>query len=453
VPDARALASRRAVALALLLALAAPARAGAAAPPAAPLTLARAVEIAAAGSTPALLGELRTREAGGRRAGTRAALLPAISGGASMANRTFSIAALGIDFPRIPGAAPTADLAGPVEVVDARVRATQTVFDLSSWLRVGAAGAGVRLSEAERDQSVEGAAQTAALAYLVAAREQARVGARAADLDLARQLETLAEEQRRAGVAPGIDVTRARTQVAAARGQLVVAQNQLERARMDLARALGLDPAARFELADSLSDGLGASPAPDDSSAALAFALARRPELEAERLRLSRARSERAAITAERLPHLEVSADVGPSGREWSGTTTTRQVAIAASVPLFDGLRREGRLSEQRAVIGEAEVRARDLERQVAAEVEAALLDLASGRELEAVSAERLALADQELAQARERFTSGVAGNIEVIDAQSSLLRARDADIDARFAICAARVSLARATGVSRSIH
>lgn len=455
-PDRLRIAPRRSVALALLLAVVPGPRAWAAEPaPAAvvPLSLAGAVQSAVSGSAPVMLAELRTREAGGRQAQTRAVLLPGLSGSASMINRTFSLAALGLTFPRAPGTAATPDVVGPFDVVDARVRATQTLFDYAGWVRVREAGAGVRLSEAERGQSVEGAAQVAALAYLRAAREQAVVDARGADLDLARQLQALAEEQRKAGVSPGIDVTRARTQIAAARGQMVVAENQLERARMDLARALGLDPATRFELSDTLSADLGASPAPGDSQSALALALEQRPELRAERLRLLRARSERAAIAAERLPRIEASADVGLSGQAWPGSSTTRQVGIAASVPLLDGLRREGRLTEQRALIGEAEIRARDLEQQIAAEVEGALLDLASGRELQVVSAERLGLAAEELAQARERFTSGVASNIEVINAQSSLVRARDAEIDARFAIGAARVSLARATGVCRSIH
>ncbi len=448
------------LALALLVSLAlvpraiAATTAAATAPaPATALSLERAVGIAAGGSAPVQIAGLRTREAAGRRAQSRAALLPGISGSASTVNRTFSIAALGLSFPSLPGAPPTPDLAGPFDVIDARVRATQTLFDFASWVRVREAGTGVRLSEAERGQSVEGAAQSAALAYLRAAREQAVLDARRADLDLATQLLALAEEQRRAGVSPGIDVTRARTQVAAARGQMVVAENQLERARMDLARALGVDPATRFALSDTLAAEWGASPAPEDSQAALALALERRPELLAERLRLSRARSEHAAISAERLPRLEASADVGLSGRDWPGSATTRQVGIAASVPLLDGLRREGRLTEQRALIDEAQVRERDLEQQIAAEVEGALLDLASGRELEVVSAERLGLAAEELAQARERFTSGVASNIEVINAQSSLVRARDAEIDARFAIGAARVSLARATGVCRSLR
>jgi len=98
-------------------------------------------------------------------------------------------------------------------------------------------------------------------------------------------------------------------------------------------------------------------------------------------------------------------------------------------------------------------VRGRDLERSIAAEVMAARLDLASGIEQQAVAAERERLAAQELDQARDRFTSGAAGNIEVIEAQSTLLRARDAEIEARYAVAAARVSLARATGVCQTVH
>jgi len=85
--------------------------------------------------------------------------------------------------------------------------------------------------------------------------------------------------------------------------------------------------------------------------------------------------------------------------------------------------------------------------------VQAALLDLASGREQLVVADERLALAQEELDEARERFVSGVAGNIEIVNAQASLQRARDTEIDARFAIASARVALARATGVARSLR
>jgi outer membrane protein TolC len=46
-----------------------------------------------------------------------------------------------------------------------------------------------------------------------------------------------------------------------------------------------------------------------------------------------------------------------------------------------------------------------------------------------------------------------VAGNIEVINAQSSLVRARETEIDARYATALARVELARAVGVVRTLR
>ena len=50
-------------------------------------------------------------------------------------------------------------------------------------------------------------------------------------------------------------------------------------------------------------------------------------------------------------------------------------------------------------------------------------------------------------------FEAGSTTNIEVIDAQASLVRARDTDIDARFAAAAARIALARASGTARLLH
>jgi outer membrane protein TolC len=85
--------------------------------------------------------------------------------------------------------------------------------------------------------------------------------------------------------------------------------------------------------------------------------------------------------------------------------------------------------------------------------VEGALLDRGSAEAQQVIAAERLRLAADELAQARERFAAGVAGNIEVINAQASLLRARDTDIDARFAAATARIALAHAAGLARTLH
>jgi outer membrane protein TolC len=120
---------------------------------------------------------------------------------------------------------------------------------------------------------------------------------------------------------------------------------------------------------------------------------------------------------------------------------------VQLSVPVFDGLRRAGRVQEQQAVAQQAEVRRRDLELQAASDVRGALLDLASTREQVAATRERLRLAEQEVTQARERFQAGVAGNADVITASLSLTGARTLVVDALTAYQNARVALARATG------
>jgi len=417
------------------------------------LSFAEAVRRAAGEAPVVALATLRTSEAEARVRQTRATLLPGLSVGAEWLNRSFNSKSLGITFPTIPGQPPFPELIGPFNNYDLRFSAAQTLFDWSSVKRVRAAGARADGSRAEAGATVEVAAQTAAVAYLRATRAQAVVAAREADSSIAAELVTLAEAQKAAGVSAAIDVTRARTQLVAAEGLLVVARNERDRARIDLARSLGLDPATSLALTDTLAATLGAADVPAERDSAVALALTNRPDLRAERARGAAARQAGSAIKAERLPRLEVAGDYGVNGLTVPGAIATRDVALMVSVPILDGFGREARVSEQDAVARESAVRERDLRDQIAADVDAGYLDLRSAQAQQAIAAERLRLAEDELAQSRERFKAGVAGNIEVIDAQSNLIRARDSDIDARFAAASARVTLARAAGVARTLH
>ena len=411
------------------------------------LSFADAVRLASGEVPVVALATLRTDEADARVRQARAALLPSVSVGGFWLNRSFNSRSIGISFPGIP------ELIGPFNNYDARFSATQTLFDWSSVRRVRAAGAQADGSRAERGVTVEGSVLTAAVAYVRAVRAQAVVAARQADSAIAAELVGLAEAQRAAGVSPAIDVTRARAQLATAQGLLLVAQNQLDRGRIDVTRALGLDPATPLTLTDSLAPSLGAADVPVQRDSSIAAALANRPDLRAEQARAAAARQTGSAIRAERLPRLEVAGDYGVNGNTVPTAIATRDVTLQVSVPILDGFRREARLDEQNAVVRESQVREADLRRQIAAEVDAALLDLASAEAQQAVAREQLRLAESELSQSRERFKAGVAGNIDVITAQAGLIRARDTEIDARFAAATARISLARAAGVARTLH
>jgi outer membrane protein TolC len=201
-----------------------------------------------------------------------------------------------------------------------------------------------------------------------------------------------------------------------------------------------------------LSDTLARTPAGVAVEAG-SLARERRPELRAELARLRAAELAVSAIAAERWPRLELTADYGLNGLTVPDAIATRQVAVQLSLPLLDGFRREGRIDEQRALLAEAAIRQRELERAIDAEVELAALEVKSAAAQAGIAAERRRLAEEELRQARERFAAGVVGNIEVITAQVSLLAARDAEIESRFAAALARVALAAATGTVRELR
>ena len=393
------------------------------------------------------LAGLRTDESRARVTQARSGLLPSISLGGSWANRTLNPKALGFSFPGVPS------LIGPFDVVDGRVQLQQTLFDFSNLKHVSAAKSQVTASVAEGSATMEASAQNVAIAYARSIRSVAVVAARQADSTLAAELVKLAIAQQQAGVSASIDVTRAKTQLAESAGRLILATSQLERNKIDLARTLGIDPSTSIELTDTLSEQLGAADVPADRNAAVTLAIAARPDLAAEVARGHAARTAASAISAERLPRLGVAADYGLSGNQFPDAISTRSVSVQVSLPVLDGWRREGRLAEQRAVAQEFDVRVKDLRQQVAADVDRALLDLRSAAAQQMITRERLQLATEEVSQARQRFQAGVAGNIEVINAQEDLVRAREADIDARFGALAARISLAGSVGTARTLH
>jgi len=393
------------------------------------------------------LAGLRTDESRARVTQARSGLLPSFTVTGVWFNRTLNPKSLGFTFPGLP------NLIGPFDVVDGRASLQQTIFDFSKLKRVGAAKRQVTASAAEGSATEEASAQLVAVAYARAARAQAVVGARRADSSLAAELVTLANAQRQAGVSASIDVTRAKVQLAESAGRLILASSQFERAKIDLSRALGLESGAAIELADTLSPQLGAAAVPTGRDSAVARALAVRPDLAAEVARGTAARTAASAISAERLPHLDLAADYGLTGNNVPDAIATRQIGVQVTWPILDGFRREGRLDEQKAEVRASDVRARDLRQQVTADVDGALLDLRSAAAQQMITGERLRLAMDEVSQARQRFAAGVAGNIEVINAQESLVRAREADIDARFAGLTARIALARSVGAARTLH
>ena len=429
--------------LVLLLAGLRPASAQQPAVPQGPLTLLQAITLGRSQGVNAAIARLDVRTAEARVGQHRADLLPNISGNAAVTRQTLNLDEFGI-----PVATGVTD---PFEIYRLQLRASQTIFDASLIGRLRAARDTAVAAGLDARAAGELAGATAGLAYLRALSARETVRAREADSTIAAQLLDQARQLVGAGVSPAIDATRSEVSFASVRTQLEVARNAADRTQLDLLRALDLPSGTRVELADSL--GPGALDLPLQPDTAAAFAREHRSELAAERARTEAAHRSLGAVRAEYLPSLGLSGQYQQTGQHTRDLAGSYAVALQLTVPILDGFRRQNRVKEENLRVDIQEIRERDLVNQVETEARQSVLDVASARQQVAIAGDRLRLAEQELSQAQQRFQAGVAGSVETTNAQSSVIAARDAVIQAQVNFGTARVSAYRALGIIDQLH
>jgi len=372
------------------------------------------------------------------------ALLPNVAGFVNGRNQTVNLAAFGLPADRLAGLGLTRSVTEPFEVYDARATLVQNIFSLSLIQRWRAAKAGVSVADLEAEVTKRDVMATVGLLYIEALRADEAVKARQADIDLSQQLLKLAKDRRVAGIATGLDVTREEVQLENNKQRLLVSQNELESARLGLIRALGIS----FEVRVTLTDELKFVPVePQRTEEALMTARAQRLELKAQENRQRLAALSLSSVAGERLPALSLNGDYGWIGVKPEDALATRSIGLMFSIPIFDGGQRESRISETRSRVRQESIRMKDVSDQVTLEVRNALLTLESSTQQVAVSEKGMELALKELTFARDRFAAGLTTNIEVTNAQTSVARARDNQIEALFRFNASRINLARAKG------
>jgi outer membrane protein len=415
------------------------------------LSLKQAVDMALApdGNARVQLVQEAVKQAQSRNAQARAALLPNLDASLSEQNQTRNLAAFGIKIQLpIPGFQ-FPELAGPFTVFDARASVTQSIFDFGAIRRYQAsktaAGAAAEDSDAARDE----VARQVSMLYLAALRAQARADASQADVTLAESLAELAANQKTAGTGTGIEVTRAKVQLAQARQQSLVARSDLRQSQLELLRAIGL----RLDTAVRLTGKMEYTPLePITAEKALEAALATRADWKAQQTREQAARLSFSGVKFERLPTVAGFADYGSSGSAINNSIPTRTYGLSVRVPIFDGGRRDARRSESRSQYEQERIRTTDLRKQVELEVQLSLDDLQSSEEQVKVAAEGLDQVQAEVEQAQRRYKAGVSSSLEVTDAQTRLARARDNQIAALFLYNRARLDLWKATGKIRQM-
>lgn len=372
------------------------------------------------------------------------ALLPNVSGYVNGRNQTVNLAAFGLPADRLSGLGLTRSVTEPFEVYDARATLVQNLFSLSLIQRWRAARAGVDVASLEAEVTKRDVMATVGLLYIEALRADEAVKAREADIELSRQLLKLARDRKAAGIATGLDVTREEVQVENNKQRMLVSQNEQESARLNLIRALGITFDVRLVLTDELKF---VPVEPQRADEALTIAREQRVELKAQENRQKSAALSLSSVSGERIPSLSLNGDYGWIGTKPDDALATRAIGLTFSVPIFDGGQRESRISETRSRVRQELIRMKDVSDQVTLEVRNALLTLESSTQQVSVAEKGMELALKELTFARDRFAAGLGAHIEVTNAQTSVARARDNQIEALFRFNASRINLARAKG------
>lgn len=373
-------------------------------------------------------------------------LLPQVTGTFGETDEQRNLKTFGINVPpnpfvRIPA------VVGPFSYTTAQANVSAKVLDFNARRNLKSAQAAEQAAQLSLQDARDLVVQATANAYLLVIADASRVRAIQAQVDTDQALYRRTSDQHTAGVAAAIDVLRSQVQLKTEQQSLLAQQNQFDKDKLALGRVIGLPSAQVFNVAE-----LGPfSPlALMSQEEALRTALAQRPDYQSAQKIVESARHTLGAARAEWYPTVDLNGFYGDTGPTLNNSHGVFSVTGELNFNIFTGGRIGADIEKARAALKQRSDELADLGAQIEVEVRDALLDLRSTADQVGVAQDNLSLANQTLDQARDRFSAGVTDNIEVVQAQGSVATANDNLISATYLNNLARVSLARATGMTQ---
>ena len=416
---------------------------GVASPTVLPLSLEDAVARGLRQNLGGLLSSDSLSGAQGERWRALSALLPNLTTATSFGVRQNDLkAVIGID---VPGHPP---VIGPFGVFDTRAYLDQSVFNWQSIQSARSSAAQVKSAQYSYKNARELIVLVVVSNYLLVIADQSQVESAVAQRDTAKALFDQTTDQKKAGVAAAVDVLRSDVELQAREQRLIVARNNLAKQKRVLARAIGLPAGQTFDITTEVAYQPLATSTLDE---ALQQAYSSRADYKSLTEQVLSAELQKKAASAERYPTLSAIADYGSIGTNAASNHGTVDAAAELRLPIFQGGRVHGDNLVADSLLARARQRLGDLRASIDQEVRDAFLDLQDTAQEVSVEQHAIELATQTLQQSRDRFTSGVTDNIEVVQAQESLADANDAYIASLYRYNTAKISLARAIGFAES--
>jgi len=370
-------------------------------------------------------------------------MLPDLTGRVSETVQQIDLAALGFKRNVFPGAP---SIVGPFSNFDVRAYLTANA-GLSQYQSIRAAVENLKAAQFSYQNALELVVFSVSNAYLQVLTSGANVVNAQAQVQTAQAIVNQAEQMHQAGVTAKIDGLRAAVELQARKQDLIVARNDLDKSKITLARVIGLPLDQKYELGDTLQF----IPAPTMTEReAVHQAYQSRLDYRQAQAQVRAAESSERAAHFERLPSLSFNGNYGDIGISPGSSHGTFVAAGAIQFPIFEEGRIRGDIDQASAELKQSKDRLSDLQSRIDAEIRTAFLDINAAAEQVQVADAAVKLAQEELSEARERFTAGVTDNLEVVQAQGSLVNAQNQYVASLYIHNLAKLSLARALGEAR---
>lgn len=384
------------------------------------------------------------KNANGQRLEELQALLPTVTGAASINVQQVNLAAYGLKFPGIN------PIVGPFQVVDFRAYLTQNLLNLSALQNYLAAKHNFAAAKFTAQDARDLVVLTVGNSYLLCIADQARVEAVTAELATSKVTLDQAIAAHNAGTSPKLDVLRAQVDYQNEQQTLISAKNQLAKDKLALARAIGLPLDQEFNLTDRVPYAVFND---IDPQATVDQALKTRKDLAASGEQVKAAEAQKKSAWAYQLPVASFTGDFGDLGQtpghSHSSYTATGQV----TVPVLQIAKTKGQNEVAAAQYEQARAKLGDQAQQVNQDVRDAILDIQAAAKLVEATHSNVELAHEALNEAQQRFKAGVSDNLPVSQAQAQTEQANDQYISALYQHNIAKLSLARALGAAQTSY
>lgn len=247
------------------------------------------------------------------------------------------------------------------------------------------------------------------------------------------------------GTATSSDSLRARLELVNARQSALQTENSTRAARFALGRQIGESaPAVPVR-----PDGLDPTPLPLSDEEILQIAEAESPNVIAASEAATSAEYDVRDAKGQYIPSFRLSTGYSWANQDmsFSGGTTSWNINVSASLPIFNGFAREGTV--QRAQFAQRLARLQEDDARLAArqQADAALQDVRTAEQAIAIAEEATRVAQEDLRVVRERYRVGVATILEVVTSQISLVQASATAVTARYDYVLARAALEAVLG------